>query len=122
MITVSPEDAEKKFHSTEQCFRETESDIKASREFIAKHKDALSKFTDWTCYGWSGRELRINLLYSRQQSAKEIAKLFGAEGWRRKPNSHTCGAIDWMKDFDGFQVTIEGAENLKPKLIEEVKI
>ena len=27
-----------------------------------------------------------------------------------------------MKDFDGFQVTIEGAENLKPKLIEEVKI
>ena len=78
MITVSPEDAEKKFHSTEQCFRETESDIKASREFIAKHKDALSKFTDWTCYGWSGRELRINLLYSRQQSAKEIAKLFGS--------------------------------------------
>lgn len=121
MKEITPEESAKHFDQTEKCFQETEADIKASREFIAAHKEALSKFIEWKCYGWSGRELTISL-WMTDVPAKEIARLFGANGWKRVPHGHSCGAINWIKEFEGFKLTIEYAENLKPTLIEQVKI
>lgn len=41
MKEITPEESAKHFDQNEKCFQETEADIKASREFIAAHKEAL---------------------------------------------------------------------------------
>lgn len=52
---------------------------------------------------------------------KEVAKIFGVEGWNRATDNRKCGSINWTKEFGGCLLSIEAAELISPKLIKEVK-
>lgn len=109
---------EKKFADQENRFSTTETTIALLREFFKKHRDLLAPF-DWTCYGWGDPDMSFSV--SDRQQAKDIAAAFGKGGWTRERDPYTCGYINWIKEFDGVEITIKGAE-VAPKLIEEVKL
>ena len=106
-----------KFEGQEKTFLEVETTLATCRAFFAKHREALAAF-EWRCWGWDN-EIKFSHYYN--EDPKSIAKAFGASGWTREHDRHSCGAINWKKQLDGMTLIIEGAESIKPKLIEEVK-
>lgn len=116
---ITPEEIAGKFSGQEAQLVKQEQVAANLRAFFAKHREALSPFV-WKCYGWDD-EVEFDIGYSNPV-AKPIARAFGADGWTRKANSYTCGAINWHKTVDGVRLTIRNAESLKPKLIAEVKL
>jgi hypothetical protein len=113
-----PSEADKKFEATESEFKEKEVKIAALRAFLVKYREPLSLFLNWKAFAFHG-DIDFSNYDSKQ---KEIARAFGADGWVRKKHSYTCGAINWEKTLDGVKLTIESAEQINPKLIEEVKL
>jgi hypothetical protein len=109
---------EAKFSAQEEYWQKNEQDIARLRAFMARHREAIAPF-EWRAYGWN--DLKI-IFEAHDQKPKEIAKAFGATGWTREHDSYTCGAVNWKKEVDGCFLIIKNAENIKPKLIEEVKI
>lgn len=111
-----------KIELAEQRFQNTEHRMGVLREFFVKHPKALEQ-CEWSAYGWVDTEIDIMVKTwgENQLTAKQIAALFGPDGWRRQANKHACGSIDWFKALDGCTLKISGAESIAPKLIEEVK-
>lgn len=109
---------QEKFSAQENHFKAMERDLVTLREFFVKHHDALAPFV-WRCYGWNDCKIVFG---ASGEEAKAIAKAFGASGWTREHDSYSCGSINWHKDIDGCHLKIEGAESIKPRLIEEVKL
>ncbi len=109
-------EAEKNFAKTEHC-------IAVLRAFFAKHAAALEQI-DFRAYGWNDTVVTINnrTWGENPLTPTQIAALFGQTGWNRKHSTYTCGAVDWVKELDGCTLTIENAESIKPKLIDEVKL
>ena len=102
-------------------FLKAEKEMATHRDFWIKHKDAMGRFY---FYWWPwNNEIQFDCCCGiTRNSAKEIARTFGVDGWKRKPDPSTCGLINWEKELDGVILKIRGAENIKPKLIEEVKL
>lgn len=111
---------QKKFDEQEEYFQKTVRTQAVLRAFFEKHRETIAPFK-WRAYGWCDTEIEFQS-YSKHPMAKEIANAFGKNGWRRVPNRHSCGAIDWRKDLDGCVLIIKTAEQLEPKVIEEVKL
>jgi hypothetical protein len=111
-----------KIESAEENFKKTERCIAALRAFFAKHAAALEQI-EWRAYGWNEKEISINhrTWGENPLEPKQIASLFGLDGWTRRHNSGSCGAVNWLKELDGCTLIIENAESIKPKLIETVK-
>lgn len=107
-----------KFDAQEKNWQSNESDIAHLRSFFQKHHDTIAPF-NWLAFGWNDRRITFE---GYDQKPKEIAKAFGATGWTRVHDSYTCGAVNWTKEVDGCFLIIKKAENITPKLIEEVKI
>src|SRR5690242_20275247 len=81
----------------EAKFAETDSTLATCRAFWEKHKENLLKFTYSGFYGWYA-----NIDFSTaSHTAKEIAKAFGADGWKRHRDEYICGRINWKKELDG---------------------
>jgi hypothetical protein len=102
-----------------------EKNIKQLRDFIEKHRLALLMCQSWSAGPTHYPTVTIRKGYGKDSESfnpKEIARAFGAEGWKREKNSYTCGQIDWKKIIDDVHVEIAGAEHMAPKLIEEVKL
>lgn len=108
---------EQKFSDQEQQFVKLELAIATLRRFMVKHHDTLAPFR-WKAYGWD-TEIKFD---TYNDAPKEIAKAFGSNGWTRKHDRFSCGSINWEKEVDGCKLIIECAENIKPKLIDEVKL
>lgn len=117
---TSAADIQKKFDAQEETFQRTLTCHKTLRAFFEKHREAISPF-NWKAYGWMDTEIEFDSWQDRGK-AKEIATALGREGWTRHKNSYTCGAIDWKKELDGCGVIIKNAEQMTPKLIEQVKL
>jgi hypothetical protein len=112
---------QEKFDKQEAKFRELESIILTLRGFFEKHREPLSPF-GWSCYA-PGLEITFGkYAFNGSPDPKAVASAFGSGGWIRKHNPYACGSIDWFKTVDGVVLKIEDAENIKPKLIEEVKL
>jgi hypothetical protein len=107
-------------NTLERRFIELESNVAKCRAFVEKHKDAMGAF-DCTCYGWD-TEIKFSQYMILPFIPKDVARAFGVDGWKRIPNTSGCGSIDWVKELDGVVLKIENAEQIKPKLIEEVKL
>jgi len=112
-------ETEQKFIDQEARLVKQEEIVATLRAFFAKHREALAPFV-WKCYGWDAK-IGFDIGY-QNKDAKAIARAFGASGWARKADHYSCGSINWHKTVDGVQLTIEAAESIKPKLIEEVKL
>jgi hypothetical protein len=110
---------EQKFIDQEAQLVKQEQIVATLRAFFSKHREALAPFV-WNCYGWN-TEIKFDLGW-RDQKAKDIARAFGADGWTRKVDGYSCGSINWHKSVGGVELTINAAESIKPKLIEEVKL
>jgi hypothetical protein len=109
------------FDIIEKRFVEREHDLFKLRAFIDKHRTVLEQLGQcWEAFGYDGK-IKFNDNYQGKQEPKLIARLFGADGWTRKPNSYSCGRIDWFKELDGVSLMIANAEQIKP-LITEVKL
>jgi hypothetical protein len=129
IVTENTEQAEAKaleikakFDKQEEHFRQFEKEMAILRKFFEKHRETLSPF-GWTCYAWNDLEIKFGRYdFNGCKDPKAIARAFGADGWTRKHNRSACGAIDWFKVVDGVILTIEDAENIKPKLIDNVKL
>lgn len=98
-------------------FERLECILSVCRAFVEKNKEALAQIKTATMWGFDN-SLDIS---AYAQDAKEIAKLFGADGWERHTNSSACGQIDWKKTVDGIQITIVRAEMIKPTIKKEVR-
>lgn len=109
-----------KIVQTEAHFQEIEAFILAARTFMAVHADKLERLY-WRYFGWT-EEIAINVGLSDVRDPKEIARRFGADGWQREPDSHTCGVFDWIKTFDGVKLRIEKAETVKPQINTNVRL
>lgn len=111
-----------KIEDAEETFAKTESCIAALRAFFSKHAASLEQFS-WRAYGWNDKEITVDSHQygEKRLTPKEIAALFGLDGWVRQHSTFACGAIDWVKHLDGCVLKIENAESIRPKLIEEVK-
>jgi len=114
------EQIKSRFEDQEARFVEIEAGLKILREFFIKHREAIAPF-QWTCYG-SSLTISFNCAYGNKDKQKEIARAFGSSGWKRVKNEYTCGRIDWKKTVDGVEIEIDCAEQINPKLIEEVKL
>ena len=105
--------------------KESQANVDACRKFIEKHSatiDAISEKQFYcSMYGWNS-DLDIQTYSNDKLDFKSIAALFGADGWTRKFNPTACGSIDWHKTVDGINITLKNAEQVKPTLIEEVKL
>lgn len=119
---MNTETQETKIQNAERTFAKTEECIAALRAFFAKHAEAMEQI-NFRAYGWNDKEINIaNRAWGQNVLApKQIAALFGLDGWMRQHNSGACGAVDWVKQLDGCMLVIENAESIKPKLIETVK-
>ena|ERR1700744_1970254 len=111
----------KKFIDQEAQFVASEKTLAILRDFFKKWREVISAFK-WTCYGWGSPDIKFDLTYGDKSQAKAIATAFGKEGWRREKDNYACGKINWLKTVDGVELKIDGAEQLSPKLIEEVKL
>lgn len=109
-----------KFDEQEQYFQKTLQWQATLRAFFAKHREAISPF-HWRAYGWNDTEIVFDH-YSDHGKAKDIARAFGKDGWKRVADRFSCGSINWRKELDGCVLIIENAESLKPSLIETVKL
>lgn len=105
------------FNEVEKRFRDIEKNLALTREFLTKHREKIEQHT-FRAYGWDNEIV----FYGYDQDSKAIARAFGSEGWTRQHDSYSCGAINWHKEVDGIKLKIENAENIKPKLIEAVKL
>lgn len=116
--TLEIDPVQMKFDDQEARFVELESNISVLRAFIAKHRETLAPF-HWSCYGY---DKSITFWGGMSNDAKSVARAFGADGWTREHSGVSCGSVNWKKPLDGVVLLIEAAENIKPKLIESVKI
>jgi hypothetical protein len=117
--TTETEESSSALRNAHTRLDRVESDVRLVRQFITNYKSAFSKVKSFYAWGWD-TEIKMHPISA--QTAKEIAVLFGPEGWERIHDSGTCGSINWLKTIDGIKLVIEGAENIKPKLIAEVKL
>lgn len=114
------EEQQAKFTNQEARFVELEQTIATCRAFMEKHKETLAPF-EWSMFGYDPS----CTFYSWNQPEgypKNIAKAFGADGWTRVHDPHTCGSVNWLKQIDGITITLKEAENIKPTLRTEVKL
>ena len=107
-----------RFDNQESHFQQIERDFVILRAFFVKYRETLAPL-DWNCYGWNDRKI---IFCTHGGDAKKIAKAFGSDGWVREHDKYSCGSINWLKTIDGCILKIEGAECIKPRLIEEVKL
>lgn len=113
------------FAKNEEGFVQYIANIEKMRTWVAAHRLLLDK-VEFSCNEYSGT-IDLGLCkYSmsddpRLRDHREVAKLFGAEGWIRERNPHSCGSIDWVKVVDGVRLKIEGAEHA-PELKKEVRL
>ena len=101
----------------EARFLDSQKTLEITRAFWDKYRTIMLG-TSWYCfYGWQAKwEVPAN-----GNDHKEIARALGKNGWKRVADTYTCGQINWVKTVDGVEVVLQGAEMLRPKLIEEVK-
>lgn len=107
-------EAEGNFTKNEKC-------IAILRAFLAEHRDAFAQFC-WRAYGWNDTDIEFNIPGYPAQQAKDIARAFGPDGWKRSYNPHACGSINWTKELEGVKLIIRNAEQAPRKLVEEVKL
>lgn len=112
-------EVQKKIIEIETGFREIETFIIAARQFLMQNADKLNGIA-FRCYGWS-KQIVFNT-WGDVTEPKEIARRFGADGWTREHDSHTCGAVHWLKTVDGIQLRVENAETIKPTLNQNVRL
>lgn len=112
-------DQEERFEEHGKKFNRLQETLNACREFVNNHRDELAQVPNWSCWGW---DMSLDISPWGEHDPKSIAKVFGVDGWVRKHNSSACGQIDWQKTIDGITVSIINAENIKPKMIETVKL
>lgn len=106
-----------KFREQEKRFIGVELALAKCRAFIEKHRLTLAPF-NWSCFGWDNE-----ITFSHYcNEAKAIARAFGADGWTREHDRWSCGSVDWKKEIDGMFLIIKGAESIKPKLNEQVRL
>lgn len=103
----------------EKRFSEVENSLATCRAFWAKHRETLLRFSYFGFYGW---DEKFGITATDRAHAMEIAKSFGEEGWKREFDSSICGRVNWVKTVDGMEITIHGAEMVKPTLNETVKL
>jgi len=122
-LTVSQEEMEKRWLAQEEKFKQNEDRIRVMREFVSKHRDKILPY-DFSCMTNNTLVVCFDCTYNEvnKLKAKEIARGFGKEGWRREKDRFTCGRINWRKTFEDVEIHIDGAEfvDLKPR--EEVKL
>ena len=118
--TIVEAEIQKKFDEQEAGFAKTLECHRVLREFFTKHREAIAPF-HWKAYGWCDTEVEFDSFQNRGRE-KELARALGKDGWTRHKNSYACGSIDWKKDLDGCHLIIRGAEQMSPKLIDEVKL
>lgn len=118
---LTPEQIEHKFEAQEKKFVEIETSIKKLRAFVETYRQAIAPF-EWNAYDCAGPRVVFDCTYSNKDQQKNIAILFGKDGWEREKDGFTCGRINWTKTVDGVLVRIDGAEHLNPNLIKEVKL
>ena len=106
-----------KFSEQENNLLKQEDTVRKLREFFAKYHDVIAPFR-WRCYGWDPTVVFDNY----DHNSKDIARAFGAEGWTRHHDSHSCGSVNWTKTIDGIELRIECAESIQPQLIKEVRL
>lgn len=103
----------------EKRFSEVDNALATCRAFWAKHRETLLRFCYFGFYGW---DETFGITAMDRAHAMEIAKAFGEEGWKRVFDSSICGRVNWVKTVDGMEITIYGAEMVKPTLNETVKL
>lgn len=112
-------ETQKKIIEIEAGFQKIEAFLAAARMFMVTHADKLQS-VDWRCWGWTQEFVFTS--YGQVRDPKEIARRFGADGWIREPDTHTCGRFDWVKTVDGVRLKIENAEQLKPQVNPTVRL
>ena len=103
----------------EAGFRKVETWLMAARNFLAAHADKLEGI-DFRCWGWT--EEIVFQTWGEVRDPKEMARRFGADGWKREADQHSCGAIHWVKVVDGVRLKVENAERVKPQINETVRL
>ena len=107
-----------RFEQQEKKFQQQEKKIADMRAWLERNRERLGH------YGWSICDRTVNF-YSFLRSEgqqKDIARAFGKDGWKREKDDYTCGAIHWVKEFDGATLKIHEAEIVKLNPIDEVKL
>jgi hypothetical protein len=119
-ITEQTDPISERFAKQEDRFQQQEADIAFMRVWLEKHKDAIGQFE------WSLNERSIcfyhGICWKANEDPKAIARAFGKNGWTRKKDSFTCGAINWHKEFDGVQLKIDEAEKVEFNPLENVRL
>lgn len=118
---VTPDQIEAKFTVQEKRFAAVVSSITILREFVSKWRNELAAF-EWNAFDSEGPKVFFDCTYGNKEQQKNIASAFGKDGWVREKDIYTCGRINWKKTIGEVMITIQGAEHLNPKLIDEVKL
>ncbi len=118
---ITPEQIAAKFESHEKGFARVVESITTLRKFVSTWRNELAAF-EWNAFDSEGPKVFFDCTYGNKDQQKNIASAFGKDGWIREKDSYTCGRINWKKTVDGVAITVQGAEHLNPKLIEEVKL
>lgn len=110
--------ARERFEEQEALFVAQEKIISDMRAWIVRNRERIAKFDFSVC----NRGIHFYSWRRVEGKQKEIARAFGKDGRRREKDAYTCGAIHWVKDFDGAQLTIHEAEIVNLNPVEEVKL